>query len=116
MIEQLGLPAPDLLSTSVGTELHYGEDLTPDLSWQRQIAFQWKPEEVRKVLADVEGLFPQSDKEQSKFKISYKIDPEVAPKLGKIKRILREAGLRVKAVLSLEIYLDIIPVLSLIHI
>ena len=110
MIEQLGLPAPDLLSTSVGTELHYGEDLTPDLSWQRQIAFQWKPDEVRKVLADVEGLFPQSDKEQSKFKISYKIDPEIAPKLGKIKRILREAGLRVKAVLSLEIYLDIIPV------
>lgn len=110
LIKQLGLPTPDLLSTSVGTELHYGESLTPDRSWQVQIAFQWKPDEVRQVLAEVDGLFPQSDKEQSQFKISYKIDPKIAPKLGAIKRILREAGLRVKAVLSLEIYLDIIPV------
>jgi len=110
LIEELGLPTPDLLSTSVGTELRYGEKLTPDLSWEKQIAFQWKPVEVRKVLADVEGIYPQSDKEQSQFKVSYKIDPQVAPKLGKIKRILRETGLRVKAVLSLEIYLDIIPV------
>lgn len=110
LIHQLGLPLPDLLSTSVGTELHYGEKLTPDRSWQKQIAFQWKPDEVRKVLGDVAGLFPQSDKEQSQFKVSYKIDPKIAPTLGKIKRILREAGLRVKAVLSLEIFLDIIPV------
>ncbi|MBC8352124.1 MAG: HAD-IIB family hydrolase [Planctomycetes bacterium] len=110
LIEQLGLPMPDLLSTSVGTEIHYGEHLTPDRSWQKQIAFQWKPTEVRKVLADLEGLYPQSEKEQSQFKISYKIDPKVAPKLGMIRRVLREAGLRVKVVLSLEIYLDIIPV------
>ncbi|MCA9121929.1 MAG: HAD-IIB family hydrolase [Planctomycetaceae bacterium] len=110
MIKQLRLPMPDLLSTSVGTELHYGESLTPDRSWHKQIAFQWKPDEVQKVLADVEGLFPQSDKEQSTYKVSYKIDPKTAPKIGAIRRILREAGLRVKAVLSLEIYLDIIPV------
>lgn len=110
LIEELGLPMPDLLSTSVGTELHYGEKLTPDRSWQKQIAFQWKPDEVRKVLDDVEGLYPQSDKEQSKFKVSYKLDPQFAPKLGKIRRLLREAGLRVKAVLSLKMYLDIIPV------
>ncbi|MEX0818747.1 MAG: HAD-IIB family hydrolase [Pirellulaceae bacterium] len=110
LIEELKLPMPDLLSTSVGTELHYGERLTPDRSWQKQIAFQWKPEEVRKTLAGVEGICPQSDKEQSKFKVSYKIDPQVAPTLGAIRRLLREAGLRVKAILSLEVYLDIIPV------
>ncbi len=110
LIEELGLPTPDLLSTSVGTELHYGETLTPDRSWQKQIAFQWKPDEVRKVLDEVEGLYPQDDKEQSQFKVSYELDPKVAPKLGKIRRILREAGLRVKAVLSLKMYLDIIPV------
>ncbi|MCB9873924.1 MAG: HAD-IIB family hydrolase [Planctomycetaceae bacterium] len=110
LIEELGLPIPDLLSTSVGTELHYGEQLTLDRSWQKQIAFQWKPEEVRKALADVEGLFPQSESQQSQFKVSYEIDPETAPILGKIKRILREAGLRVKAVLSLKMYLDIVPV------
>jgi sucrose-phosphate synthase len=110
LIEELGLPTPDLLSTSVGTELHYGEKLTPDRSWQQQIAFHWMPADVRKVLDDVEGLYPQSDKEQSQFKVSYELDPNVAPKLGNIRRLLREAGLRVNAVLSLKMYLDIIPV------
>ncbi len=110
LIEELKLPVPDLLSTSVGTELHYGENLTPDLSWKKQIAFQWKPDEVRRVLDEVEGLFLQDEKEQSEFKISYQIDPEKAPSEGRIRRILRQAGLRVKVVLSLGIYLDIVPV------
>jgi len=34
----------------------------------------------------------------------------MAPKLSQIKRALREAGLRAKVVLSLGIYLDVIPV------
>ncbi len=110
MIEKLGLPTPDLLSTSVGTELRYGDEWTPDRSWQQQISFQWKPGSVRDVLDEVDGLFLQSDQEQSAYKISYKIDPKIAPKAGMIRRMLREAGLRVKVVLSLEIYLDIIPV------
>jgi sucrose-phosphate synthase len=110
MLKQLGLPRPDVLDTSVGTELHYGDKLTPDLSWRKQIGFQWDPEGVHRVLDGVPGLKLQPAENQSDFKISYEIDPGVAPSVGKIRKLLREAGLRVKVVLSLEAFLDVIPV------
>lgn len=109
-IESLGLPKPDVMDTSCGTELHYGENLTSDRSWRKQISHQWKPEKIRKILDEQPGFFLQSDDEQSEFKISYRLDSSVAIKPSQIKRILREAGLRAKVVLSLGIYLDIIPV------
>ena len=56
LIEELGLPRPDLIDTDVGTQLHYGENLTPDRSWRKQIGYAWKPDEVRKALKDVPGL------------------------------------------------------------
>jgi sucrose-phosphate synthase len=110
MIESLNLPMPDLLDTSVGTELHYGERLTPDLSWREQINFHWNPQGVREVLATCEGVTLQPEKDQARFKVSYLYDSRVAPPLGNIRRMLRQAGLRVKLVLSLQMYLDIIPV------
>ena len=110
LIEELHLPMPDVLDTATGTELYYGEKLVSDRSWRKQISHQWNPSGVREVLEDVEGLFYQSNKEQSLFKVSYKLDLELAPSLSQIKRLLREAKLKAKVVLSLGIYLDIIPV------
>lgn len=110
LIEQLNLPMPDVLDTATGTELYYGEKLVSDRSWRKQIAHQWNPAGVKEVLDEVEGLFYQSSDEQSLFKVSYKLDLAKAPPLQEIKRLLREAKLKAKVVLSLGIYLDIIPV------
>ena len=101
---------PDLLSTSVGTELHYGSNLTPDLSWRKQIGYQWKPEQIRAVMESMDGVFRQDDHEQGEFKISYEIDTKLAPSTQQIRRRLREAGLRANVVFSLGMYVDIIPV------
>ena len=109
-IEQLGLPMPDVMDTSCGTQLHYGEKLTDDRSWKKQISYQWRPDRIREVMDTLPGCYIQSESEQGEFKISYKLDLELAPKLSQIRRAFREAGLRVKAVLSLGIYLDVIPV------
>ena len=62
------------------------------------------------MLDDLPGLFLQADKHQSEFKVSYEIDAKKAPNLNAIKKRLREAGVRAKVVLSLGMYLDIIPV------
>ena len=110
LIEELGLPMPDLIDTDVGTQLHYGEHLTEDRSWQKSISYAWKPDEVRAVLNPLPGLFPQLELHQSAFKISYEVDAERAPGLSDIKRTLRESGLRAKVVLSHGMFLDIIPV------
>lgn len=110
LIEQLGLPQPDLIDTDAGTQLHYGESLTPDRSWRKQIGYAWKPDEVRHCLDELPGLFVQEDQHQSEFKISYEMDRSKAPSTTEIKKQLREAGVRAKVVLSLDMYLDIIPV------
>lgn len=110
LIDELELPRPDLIDTDCGTQLHYGEDLTPDRSWRKSIGYAWKPDEIRKVLNELPGFFPQDDGHQSEFKISYEIDTQKAPTTSKIKKILREAGLRAKVVVSLGMYLDVIPV------
>ncbi|MGD9855784.1 MAG: HAD-IIB family hydrolase, partial [Planctomycetaceae bacterium] len=110
LVSELNLPMPDLFDTSCGTELHYGEKLTSDRSWRKQIGYQWKPDEVRAILDEMSGLFPQSENEQSEFKISYEVDPHVAPAMEEIRRKLREAGLRTKLVFSLGMYLDVLPV------
>jgi len=109
-MEELGLPRPDVLSTDSGTQLHYGQNLTPDLSWQKQIAEAWQPDEVRRVLDDLPGMFRQDEEHQSDYKVCYEVDTEVAPKMGEIRKLLRAAGLRAKVVLSLGMFLDIIPV------
>ncbi|MCA9086339.1 MAG: HAD-IIB family hydrolase [Planctomycetaceae bacterium] len=110
MIEELGLPHPDLIDTDVGTQLHYGPQMTPDLSWQKQIGYAWKPEEVRALLDGVPGLYPQPADHQSEFKISYELDPELAPAVPRIRQMLRKADIRASVLLSLGMYLDIIPV------
>ncbi len=109
-IKSLKLPQPDLILSSAGTELHYGKNLTPDRTWQKQIGYTWEPIKVREVLKDVEGLFPQPDEEQSEFKVSYTIDRKKAPSPARIRKMLREAGLRTKVILSLDLFLDILPV------
>lgn len=110
LIEELGLPRPDLIDTDVGTQLHYGPDLTPDRSWRKSIGYAWQPDEIRRVLDQVPGLSLQSERNQSEFKISYEIDTRVSPNTISIKKTLRESGLRAKVIMSLGMYLDVIPV------
>jgi sucrose-phosphate synthase len=110
LIDELGLPRPDLIDTDCGTQLHYGDGLTPDRSWQKSIGYAWRPDEIRKVLNELPGLFPQDDDHQSEFKISYEVDVEKAPTISRIRKVLREAGVRAKIIMSLGMYLDVIPV------
>ncbi|TWT93853.1 HAD-IIB family hydrolase [Stieleria varia] len=110
LIEDLHLPRPDLIATDAGTQLHYGDNLTEDRSWRKSIGYAWKPDEIRNALNDVPGVFMQPESNQSQFKISYQIDPEICPKVTVIRKILREAGVRATVMLSLGVYLDILPV------
>ncbi|HRE99106.1 MAG TPA: HAD-IIB family hydrolase [Pirellulaceae bacterium] len=110
LIDRLHLPRPDLLATDVGTQLHYGERLTPDRSWRQEIGYAWKPAAIRELLDSLPGLRPQEDEHQSEFKISYELDRASGLTVATIRKRLREAGLRAKVVLSLETFLDVIPV------
>jgi len=109
-IDERHLPRPDMVAAAVGTELYYGKDLTLDNAWRAQIAAHWKPDEVRKVIDQLPGTKLQDPHEQTDFKISYRLDPGNAPSVQFIRRKLREAGLRVNVILSLGVFLDILPI------
>ena len=110
LIEELDLPRPDLIDTGAGTQIHYGEKLTADRSWEKSIGYAWKPDEVRAALREMPGLYPQAEQHQSAYKISYEVDSSTGTTVKTVKKTLREAGLRAKVVMSLGMYIDVIPV------
>ena len=52
----------------------------------------------------------QPKQEQSRFKISYYIDPEKAPPLEEINRLLHQEELVVNSIMSFGQFLDIMPI------
>jgi sucrose-phosphate synthase len=110
IMKRYKIPQPDILITSVGTEIYYAPQLTADLAWAIHINYMWNPDRVRAVLADLPGLKLQPKTEQSRFKISYYIDPDTAPSIDEINSMLHQADLSVNTFLSFGQYLDIVPV------
>jgi len=110
VIRRHGIPQPDVLITSVGTAIHYSPEMEPDTAWRNHIDHLWTPSAIRRALRDVPGLELQEDSKISRFKLSYYIDPEVAPDHEEIASLLRQNDQTVNTFLSFGQYLDIVPV------
>ncbi len=48
IIKQYGIPRPDVLITSLGTEIHYAPHLERDPFWSEHIGYLWQPAAVRR--------------------------------------------------------------------
>ena len=109
ILRRHGIPRPDVLITSLGTEIYYAPQLTRDEYWNEHIDYLWRPAAVRRVLSDLPGLAPQPKIEQSRFKVSYLYDSERAPCIEDIAALLRGQDLTANPVYSFGQYLDIVP-------
>jgi len=109
LIRAYGIPSPDVLITSLGTEIHYSAQLFGDIAWSHHIDHVWTPKVLRRALEGIPGLKPQGKEEQSRYKLSYFYDAAEAPPLVEIQSILRQRELSVNAILSFGQYLDVIP-------
>ena len=109
IMKKYGIPEPDVLITSAGTEIHYAPKLTQDTAWTRHIEKQWTPQVVRRVLDELPGLVRQPKQEQSRFKISYYIDQDNAPTMEEINQLLYQEDQSVNAILSFGQFLDVLP-------
>ncbi len=110
VLKKQRIPLPDVLITSLGTEIHYAPNLVPDTAWERHIDHLWHPRIIRSILSELPGLKRQAKSEQNRFKVSYYIDPQTAPDMQRINSLLHQEGQTVNAVLSFGQYLDIVPV------
>ena len=94
VMRKYGIPTPDVLISSLGAAIHFAPEYAMDLAWVRHIDHLWTPAAVRAILDELPGLKRQPKSEQGRFKISYYIDPRVAPPLEEINRRLLEAAQR----------------------
>jgi len=108
LMKRHGIPGPDVLVTSSGTEIYHTFELRADIAWAKHIDYQWTPHQVKKILTDFPGLKIQPKAEQSRFKLSYYINPELAD-LDEIKTLLHQAEQAVHVQMAFGQYLDILP-------
>ena len=102
------IPQPDVLITSSGTEIFHAPKLTTDTFWAQHISYRWSARAVKKILADFPGLKIQPNVEQSRFKLSYYIDPELAD-IDEIKQLLHREEQAVFVQAAFGQFLDILP-------
>jgi sucrose-phosphate synthase len=104
------VPIPDVLVTSVGSEINYGPDLSPDIGWSNHIRHLWRRDDLVNVMSDIPGLKLQADENQREFKISYLVSPNLMPPVEQIYRSLHGLRLHAQVIYSHNELLDILPV------
>ncbi|MGJ3249421.1 MAG: HAD family hydrolase [Elainellaceae cyanobacterium] len=109
VLEEWQIPMPDLLVTSVGSEIYHGPQVVTDTNWQRHISYRWRPDAVREAMNTLPGLTMQPPEVQGRYKISYFVDEAKAPSIREMLRFLRQQHLHVKAIYSHSMYLDLVP-------
>jgi len=100
---------PDVLITSLGTEIHYTPRLTRDKYWDEHIDYLWRPTTVRQVLSGFPGLEPQPKHAQTHFKISYHYDSDRPPDIEELTSLLRSRDVTANLIQSFGRFLDVIP-------
>jgi sucrose-phosphate synthase len=103
------VPKPNVLITSVGSEINYGPRLHPDIGWSNHIKYLWRRDAIEKVLADVPGLEMQAPENQREFKLSYNAKPGSMPSIKELYALLQKNNLRARLIYSHESFLDVLP-------
>jgi sucrose-phosphate synthase len=104
------VPMPDVVITSVGTEIAYGPDLRTDPGWAKLIRHQWRRDALVDAMTAIPGIALQQKENQRQFKISYNVNPELMPPLDQVGAHLQRLNLRANLIYSHQAYLDILPV------
>ena len=103
------IPTPDILISSLGTRIHYGQSLTEDDYWADHIDHDWSGQRIQRILDQLPGLQLQPKSEQTPFKVSYYYDQKMAPTVEEIVSLLRQKEITANVTLSFGRYLDIVP-------
>ena len=109
LMRKLAIPRPDVLISSLGTRIHYGQNLDEDDYWASHIDHHWNPRKIRGMLSAQPGIKHQPQVSQTPFKISYYYDENLAPPVDDIIALLHKEELTANVVLSFGQFLDIVP-------
>lgn len=110
VLKNARVPIPNVLITSVGSEINYGPRLQPDVGWANRIAHLWRRDALEQVLSGLPGLILQTAENQRKFKLSYNVISKKMSSLQDLYRLLREHRLHARLIYSHEKFLDVLPI------
>ena len=113
ILEQVGIPAPQVIISSVGSEIYYrdpnGVTYQQDAEWSARIDRCWQQEALEQALRDMTELTPQGSLEQRRHKLSYFSDGDPTL-IARIQTHLKKRGLAGTVIQSHSRYVDILPV------
>jgi sucrose-phosphate synthase len=102
------VPMPDVIISSVGSEIYYGKNLHFGRGWETHISAKWDRDKITNLLKDFPFLEYQRAEAQRRFKISYEINPD-KDRLAMIHERLLRNKCRYNLIYSQNRYLDILP-------
>lgn len=109
-ISKYGLPAPDVLICSAGSEIYYTDRFIQDNGYESHIDYQWKRKELQTELSKFPGLKLQEEAAQWRFKLSYYVEENFSEDdLANLHKFLDDHKLRAKILLTENHYLDLLP-------
>lgn len=108
IMEEFGIPTPDILISSVGTEVHYQGNQWRDRGWETHISADWRREKCKRLLDGLKFLKPQHEEAQRPFKLSYYMEPD-PDHLAEIHRVLTANRCRYTLIYSHQQFLDCLP-------
>ncbi len=103
-VEEFGLLEPDLVISSVGSEIDGEGDIRE--RYAKHIGAGWERECVVEALGKIEGLTFQDETGQRPYKVSFNTSGDVMPR---VEAAVRTAGLSVSLIHSHGEFLDVLP-------
>ena len=108
ILRRHGVPAPDIIISSVGAEIYYGPEHHFGQGWATHIRHKWNREKIIALLKDAPYLEYQEEATQRECKISYFMSPG-KDRLAAIHNLLLVNKCRYNLIYSHNEYLDILP-------
>lgn len=110
ILEENNVPLPDLVISSVGSEIYYNHkgELIYSKGWDAHISHMWRRQTITDLLSRFDFLRYQEEDTQRKFKISYYME-ENEENLNKVKEVLFMNKIRFNLIYSHGQFLDILP-------
>ncbi|MGJ8619056.1 MAG: HAD-IIB family hydrolase [Methylophilaceae bacterium] len=110
ILKEHNVPMPDVLITSVGSEINYGVSLKPDTGWINHIKHLWRRDDLIEAMKSISGIRLQTPENQRDFKISYLVNQNELPPIETINQHLQQLNLKAQVIYSHNEFLDILPI------
>lgn len=107
-LEKNGVSPPDIIISSVGSEIYYGREHQYSNGWESHISAKWDRERIVDLLKKFKFLSYQKKENQRPFKISYDMVP-AKDRLAAIHERLVQNKCRYTLIYSHAKHLDILP-------